>query len=199
VRVYVESNFVLEIALRQEEVSECAALTEDSISKRVTLVLPAFSVFEPYYKIAGNGRKRRDLVQQVGNHARELGRTRGQEEISRNLLDTIQVLAKSEDAEHKGLYSAVARILSACELIPLTSRIVERALTEIRSRLDLELPDALVYTSVLEHLRENPEDDACFVTKNTKDFADPDIETELGVLRCRLLTSFGDAVRYVRR
>ena len=41
--VYVESNFVLEIALLQEEHEGCAAIIDLSESKSIDLVIPGFS------------------------------------------------------------------------------------------------------------------------------------------------------------
>jgi predicted nucleic acid-binding protein len=195
-RVYAESNFVLEIALDQEEVGESRGLIEGATAKHISLVIPAISVFEPYYKIAGNGKRRRDLAQQVETQAREFGRTKGFEESSRNLRDLIRVFAESENAEQAGLSSALETVLKTCEVIPLTSDVVARALTEVRPRLGLDLPDALVYASVLEHLKTASADKSCFITKNAKDFGDPDIENELAGLGCKLLFKFGDGLGY---
>src|SRR5262249_4157302 len=155
--------------------------------------IPAISVFEPYYKIAGSGKRRRDLAQQVETQAREFGRTKGFEESSRNLRDLIRVFAESENAEQAGLSSALETVLKTCEVIPLTAEVVARATTDVRPRLGLELPDALVYASMLEHLSTAKAEKSCFITKNAKDFGDPDIEKELEGFGCKLLFKFADA------
>ena len=46
--VYVESNFVLELAFLQEEHESCLELLSLSESEDICLVLPAFSIGEPY-------------------------------------------------------------------------------------------------------------------------------------------------------
>ncbi len=46
--VYVESNFVLELAFLQEEHERCLALLSLAESRDIHLVLPAFSIGEPY-------------------------------------------------------------------------------------------------------------------------------------------------------
>ena len=46
--VYVESNFVLELAFLQEEYESCLELLHLAESQAMHLVLPAFSVGEPY-------------------------------------------------------------------------------------------------------------------------------------------------------
>jgi len=45
---------------------------------------------------------------------------------------------------------------------------------------------------------EASEDSRCFITKNSKDFVNPDIENELGTYTCRLLTKCGDGLGYIR-
>lgn len=46
--VYVESNFVLELAFLQEEHESCEELLSLSKSGDIHLVLPTFSIGEPY-------------------------------------------------------------------------------------------------------------------------------------------------------
>ena len=198
-RVYAETNFVLEVALEQEELSACKSLIEDAGSRRISLVVPAFSVFEPYYKIAGNGKRRRDLAQQVDTQAREFGRTRGFEQSSKQLRELIQVFAKSEDDEQQRFTAAITSVLEVGELIALTGEVVNRAVSEVLKRLDLQLPDAIVYASILQHIESSDRDDTCFVTKNSKDFADPDIEAELAAIRCKIRFGFQNCLDYVRK
>jgi hypothetical protein len=44
---YVESNFVLELPLQQEECEDCSAIVELASQGRLVLVVPAFSLAEP--------------------------------------------------------------------------------------------------------------------------------------------------------
>ncbi len=195
-RVYAESNFVLEIALDQEEVDQCHGLLDGASAGRVPVVIPAISVFEPYYKIAGNGKRRRDLAQQVETQAREFGRTKGFEDSSVKLRDLIRIFAESENAEQAKLSSALETVLKTCEVIPLTGNVVARAVADVGPRLGLDLPDALVYASVLEDLDAAGSPRSCFITKNAKDFGDPDIESELAQRGCKLLFTFADGLGY---
>ena len=55
-----------------------------------------------------------------------------------------------------------------------------------------------VYASILDHLTTASEEPRCFITKNSKDFANPDIENELTAYNCHLLTKFADGLGYVR-
>ena len=58
--VYLESNFVLELAFLQAEHEHCSALLRLSESGEIRLVLPAFSIGEPYETWVRRSKRRRD-------------------------------------------------------------------------------------------------------------------------------------------
>jgi predicted nucleic acid-binding protein len=45
---YAESNFILELATLQNEHESCSAIIQLAENRRIDLVIPAFSVAEPY-------------------------------------------------------------------------------------------------------------------------------------------------------
>jgi len=49
--VYVETNFVLELALLQEQHESCEAIVQLCQAGAIRLVLPAYSLIEPYETI----------------------------------------------------------------------------------------------------------------------------------------------------
>jgi hypothetical protein len=51
--VYVESNFVLEHSLQQEECDSCAEIMYLASRGRIALAVPAFSLAEPHVAITG--------------------------------------------------------------------------------------------------------------------------------------------------
>jgi hypothetical protein len=56
--VYVESNFVLEQSLQQEECDSCAELIDLASKGRILLAAPAFSLAEPHAAILGKEKAR---------------------------------------------------------------------------------------------------------------------------------------------
>ena len=74
-RVYVETNFLLELVLEQEECAACEALITLAEEKKVELVVPAFSFVEPYGTLQRRASSREQLSQQLVKELRELGRT----------------------------------------------------------------------------------------------------------------------------
>lgn len=77
-------------------------------------------------------------------------------------------------------------------LIPLTEGTILGAF-EISGRLDLTLQDSLVLASVLQH-RDEESEMGVFVTRNSKDFDDPDVRQLLTGRDCELEISFSSAV-----
>ncbi len=60
--VYVESNFVLELAFLQEEHESCDELITLAESHSIKLVVPAFSIVEPYDVLVRRSRQRQNFI-----------------------------------------------------------------------------------------------------------------------------------------
>ena len=74
---------------------------------------------------------------------------------------------------------SVNRILEIAAVVPIELELIRGAI-EFQKTRNLSLQDSIVYASVLSHLSTAPaEESKCFITKNSKDFANPDIYTEL--------------------
>ena len=53
-RLYVESNFLLEIVLDQEQSDYCRDILDASLRGTIELGIPAFSVLESYHALDGS-------------------------------------------------------------------------------------------------------------------------------------------------
>lgn len=73
--VYVESNFVLEQSLQQEECDSCGELIDLASKDRILLAVPAFSLAEPHVAISGKEKARLRLGNDLRHHLLELGRS----------------------------------------------------------------------------------------------------------------------------
>jgi predicted nucleic acid-binding protein len=195
--VYVESNFVLEVAFLQEEYESCLELLGLAESQATHLVLPAFSIGEPYEVWVRRSKQRRELRDQLSTAIRELSRSKPYQASSHEFQELTNVLLRSGEEEKRRLDEALDRILRIAEVIPIGLSTIRSAIALQRSR-SLSPQDSIVYASILAHLTETPEDLRCFITKNSKDFVNPDIENDLATHTCRLLTKFGDGLGYVR-
>ena len=195
--VYVESNFVLELAFLQEEHESCLELLSLSESGDICLVLPAFSIGEPYEAWVRRSKQRRGLHEQLITAIHELSRSRPYQGSSDEFRELTNLLRRSGEEEKHRLDDTLERILQTVEVIPIGLSTIRAAITFQKS-LDLSPQDSIVYASILDHLATASAELRCFITKNSKDFANPDIENELTAYNCQLLTKFADGLRYVR-
>ncbi len=62
---------------------------------------------------------------------------------------------------------------------------------------DLSPQDAIVYASVLSHLKRTEPQTACFLNKNSKDFDDPDISEMLERYQCQMLSRFDHGYQFI--
>jgi predicted nucleic acid-binding protein len=75
VNVYVESNFVLELALLQEQHTSCEELMRLCEEGRIQLVIPAYSLAEPYETLTRRHRQRKRMKAELDDQLRQLART----------------------------------------------------------------------------------------------------------------------------
>ena len=195
--VYVESNFVLELAFLQAEHESCEELLSLSESGDIHLVLPAFSIGEPYETWVRRSKQRQELHEQLSRTIGELSRSRHYQESSQEFQDLTNLLLSSVEQEKSRLDEILERILQTIDVIHINLSIIREAITFQKS-LDLEPQDSIVYASILEHLTTAARESSCFITQD-KDFsANSDIENELKNYNCKLLTKFANGLGYIR-
>lgn len=195
--VYVETNFVLEIALLRDEHEHCERLMDLARTGRVRLLLPAFSIGEPYESWVRRSRRRSEVNQQLVVELNELSRSKPYVSSTDELQKVSTLLTLSRDEEKTRLDDALTGMLDVVELIP-TDAAVARTAIEVQRESGLSPQDSIVYASVLGHLARAGAGQKCFITKNSNDFHTPQIREQLAIHDCRLLTRFGDGVGFIR-
>jgi len=194
--VYVETNFVLELARQQEEFEFCQHILALHEQQAVNLILPAYSLVEPYETLIRHNRERRLLAERVSSELKQLGRSKPyQTEVSIHQTIT-DLLTRSGDEELNRLNDIRDRLLQLVEIIPLTPDILAASI-QLQNLQALSPQDAVVYASVLEHLAVNSGTKSCFLNRNAKDFADVDIIKQLDMLNCKILFSFNQGYAYI--
>lgn len=193
-RVYVESNFVLELVLEQEEHSPCDELVEHAEAGRLTLALPAFAIYEPYTTLYRRARERAELQQLVQRELTQLQRTKAlASDAASSELPALFVQA-TQHAEER-FEAVTGRLLAASQVLPLSADVLARARKDA-ARYGLKLGDALVLASVLAD-PELGKDDSCFLNRNTKDFSEPALRDALKKERCIVFGKFAAGLQYV--
>ena len=159
--VYVESNFVLEQALEQEQSESCQRLLSLATTGSVGLFIPAFSLAEPHISLMHKANERARLSTELQKQLSELGRSKPYREASSGFNAIVELLIKSEESERAGLDRATQGILKAAKVIPLDSDVFYRA-AGIQAAVDMSMQDSMVLACVLGHLAATKPADSCF-------------------------------------
>lgn len=193
---YVESNFVLEIALGQEQAASAELLLALSESHSIDLVLPSLALTEPFSTITHRDRERRKLVNEISKTLTDLRRSPAYQSEATLVANAIAGLAGIAQRESASLHNVVQRLLVSARTAELDGARFAQALI-YESQYGLSPQDSIIYASVVSDLRTRPPADLkCFITRNSKDFDAPDIVTELSGYQCQLVFSFEDGLHY---
>jgi len=192
--VYVETNFLLEIAFQQESYESCEEILRLANSGSISLILPACSVAEAYVGWHGINQRRRKFQAELQNHLRELSRSASYRGVGDEYKNVMDALVAGREESRNRLVAAIASIETDGATIPVTAPMFAMvALDEAAHSLSPQ--DGIVLASVKSHAKKNA-GPKCFVTKD-KDFNTPAIRQELGP-ECEVLMNFADAVGYIK-
>lgn len=195
-RLYVESNFILEVVLDQEDRHLCDRLLTTASEGEVGLVVPAFCIAEPLETLGRRHKNRRQLQLDLLAELKQLRRSGTyNEELAEADDPIVTLLVRSREEDATRLENLYSQIVDSCMIAPLNGDVIRSAF-KLGREFDLDPADAFVLASVLAHAETEPAA-AGFVTKNTKDFDDPELRALLEARNCELLTSFGAAVGYL--
>ena len=195
--VYVETNFVLELVFQQEQFVSCEQILQLSEAGRIKLAIPAYSLAEPHEKLNRQAKSRREIQQILDTELRQLARTASYTTRINSIQDIANLLVQSNLDESQRFVHYRDRLLKNTEVIPLTADILaEAAIYE--DPYDLRSQDALVYASVISHLRHNQPTVACFLNRNSRDFDNPDIVNELSKFNCRMIPRFDHGYDFIQ-
>lgn len=197
-KLYVETNFVLTLALEQEHAGfdECTRMLELAEDDALELVLPAFALYEANHALVGKRRRREQVRRDLERELRDIQRSREFSGSTALAASFMEILVTSAGNAEKRFNDVGQRLLTTARLLPLSADIVQRGLDHVmRSAPDLAFPDAVVYASIMTDL-EGSDEPSCFVTTNSKDFGSPDINDALVARDCKTLFRFEDALRY---
>jgi len=197
VNIYVETNFVLELVFQQEQFASCEQILQLCEAGLAQLVIPAYSLAEPHEKLTRQAKSRRDLQQVLDTELRQLARSASYTTRINSIQDIASLLVQSSEEERQRFVEYRERFLNNGEVIALTANILKEAAT-YEAPYDLSPQDALVYSSVIKHLREHQPQIACFLNRNSKDFDNPDIVDELNRFNCRMIPRFDHGYNFIQ-
>lgn len=195
--VYVESNFVLELALEQEQSASCESILRLCETGRVCLVVPAFCLAEPHDTLARRRIQRRDMKKPLDEELKQIARTATNTAQLSGFESITNLLISSAEQESRNLNTISTRMLIAAELIPLDASVLENA-SRYQSTHGLSPQDSIVYASIISHLHGCHERRSYFISKDS-DFEDQDVIDDLGSYDCELVPRFEQGHQFIIR
>ena len=175
----------------------CMQIISLGQSDQVDLVLPAYSVGEPYEAQVRRSKRRVALHAQLIQEIKELSRSKPYSGFLKDSQEITDLLIRSVEEERKRLEKTLNDMLTMAEIIPIEAKVIKSAIG-FQDLLNLSPQDSIVYASVVTHLERSASEPKCFLTKNAKDFVNPDIIEQLTASNCRLLTKFEDGLGYIQ-
>jgi hypothetical protein len=194
--VYVETNFLLELAYLQERYRSCEEIVRLARENAITLVLPAFCAAEARGTWRRRVSDRQEFHQAFKVHLRTITRSEPYRALKDQFQEILDALASGGEDVRQRLEAAVLIASDTGEIISMTEPVMRMAYTiELVSFFSPQ--DALVLASVLSHAEEH-EGLKCFVTQDVRDFANPIVYRDLAARRCKVIVNFDDALAYIK-
>ena len=194
--IYVESNFVLEVALQQEQHEDCDRIIALCTSQTVRVIIPAYSLIEPYETIIRREKSRKKLTSDFAAEAQQLLRSKAYQPEADALNGVARLLMESITETKRRLDVTIERLLQFVDVIPLTTDIMLSSLRH-QDNLGLSPQDALVYASITSHIAASDALPSCFLNRNSRDFDEPGITETFTRYECKMLTRFDHSCSYV--
>jgi hypothetical protein len=76
---------------------------------------------------------------------------------------------------------------------------VLRTAAECQADYNLSAQDAIVYASIRTQLKLEHAAVSCFISRNPRDFNDPDLSRDLASLNCKYFSSFATALQFIEQ
>lgn len=145
--VYVETNFILELAFVQQQHESCGRILGLCEDRRAALVVPVFCVAESYETLIRRGKKRKQISEDLDRELAQLGRSKPYEDEIGALRNMMGLLVRSSEEADRRLPEVLKRMLKVAEVIPLDADVISEA-ASCRERHNLEQQDAVVCVGI---------------------------------------------------
>lgn len=187
--VYVETNFLLELAYLQERCASCEEILDLARESAIVLLLPAFCAAEARATLHRRASERREFQESFQKHIREISRSEMFRGLDQQAKDIVAAFVSGNEETRERLESAIRAI----DELPLTQEVVVSAR---RHEPRISPQDALVLASITAHasVQTGPK---CFISQDAGAFRNPAVLDVLTSVGCKFLSNFTDAVGYI--
>ncbi len=217
--VYVESNFFLEIALKQEEAIVASNIFTLAQEGKIEIAFPSFALSEPFTTLMNRHGKRTSLYNSLKTTLRDIKRSEPMRQTALGIETLLDTLVAANENEVELLHSTVEQMLAIGRIIE-TDILSFREAMSYQKTLDLAPQDSIIYATIVADLKKRPHEDLkCFLSRDKKAFSVEDdsaanvakerdkkkieakrrIENELKAYGCKYFSSFGNGASYIQR
>lgn len=126
--VYVESNFVLELALEQEQWAAANAILALAEQRKIKLAFPGFVLSEPFEQIARERRERNSLYNSLLKSLAYLQRSEPHRNILFTMEPVVKVLKEAPFRQFERLHIIFEKLLGVGECVDVNTACFRNAL-----------------------------------------------------------------------
>lgn len=157
--VYVESNWILDVSLKQERYKYSMEILRFAEENKISLIIPMVSIAESCHVIIDRKIKTEAIVENCKKklHTIERSDIKEHRTLARPLRESILKMKELYEREKKQLDETVKNILAIAQILPINSRNFCESIS-IQTNLGLDPFDSLIYSLVREHAATCKED-----------------------------------------
>jgi hypothetical protein len=185
------------LALRQEEAGSADTILERARHHSLKLVLPAFSLIEPYSTLTYRALERRTIYNSLKQQLVLLSRSEPHQQTALALQQLLLMWVDLETRETDLLQSAIIDLLAVGRAIHTEVSDIQQS-NRYRSLYDLSPQDAMILSAIIRDLSTQDLNEAkCFISTNVKDFNNSGIRAELKSFNCRYISKLVDGLGFI--
>jgi predicted nucleic acid-binding protein len=195
--LYVESNFILELVLEQEQSQAVEELLLLAERKELILAAPAFALVEPIWTLE-NSKGSRELLIGLEKLRTEISRSSDKEHEQAQLQAMIATVRNLHSDRQYRLGLVTHRFVHNASLLPLNTESIQLSFN-LERPLYLDPFDAIMLASILVDLKSPSKDESkVFASLDKKAFAANAVREHLGVHNCQHIPGFSDTLEFIR-
>lgn len=197
--VYVESKFVLEVALEQEQFPAADAILKLAESGKIAIAFPSFALSEPFATVMHRNRERVELHNRLTVSFGQLRRSEPHKQTINELQPLLVILKNAANREFDLLHSTVARLLKTGKSIELDEACLAQALN-YQVLFGFKPQDSIIYSTVIADMQRKASTEAkCFLSRDKLAFStNPGIKPELATYNCRYIGNFAQGLDFIQ-
>lgn len=195
--VYLDTNFLLEIAFGQEQEMHAKEIMKLAVDGKIELVCPCFVLIEPYWTIKNRDSNRKQLLKSIELELQQQKRSLNNSIEIGNLTNAHMSITNIGIKEGNAYNDILNKVLEIGTFIDITKDTFISSLT-YSSSYGLGPQDALIYSAIISDMKKQSSGALkCFLSRNSKDFDMDALKRELSEYNCRYFTNFEHGLGYI--